>query len=311
MLMLGIMTATLLAGTIGFALTGDDIEVDVIDETDDDGVLSPGDDNFVDEFGLDDILGGKGDDLIDADQNSDTVFGEDGDDRLVGAQSDDIIRGGDGNDVVSTGSGNDAGFGEAGDDTVQGGSGNDWLSGGDGDDFVKGDAGDDVLFGGKGFDILRGGEGRDILVGADIFRESEEERGGVELGFEDTVLYRTDDDGADAMNGDEDDDLFILGKGDYAIGGQGNDNFITGIWAKGDASFIEDYNPEAEKILVAVEAGQPLPSITIEDVNDDAVVLMDGEPLLVLLGNAGNVISDDIVFTTEVFDTRTEGAAKL
>jgi len=307
MLMLGIMTATLLVGTIGFAMT--DLDADVSPDEDPDGQLTSGDDNFVGTTGLDDILGGEGDDLIAAEGDTDGVLGGPGNDRLVGGAGADEIRGGEGNDVVSTGTGDDAGFGEDGDDTVQGGAGNDWITGGDGSDFVKGDEGDDVLFGGAGTDILRGGTGNDTLVGADIFRESEEELGGVNLTFQDTVLYDTDADDGDFLNGDQGDDVLILGKGDYAIGGEGRDTFLTGIWAKGEASIIEDYDPEEENILVSVDASQPLPTMSIFDDGDDAVVLMDGEPLLVLLGNAGLVQASDITFTTDVFDTRPDDPA--
>ena len=247
--------------------------------------------------------------MIAAEGDTDGVLGGPGNDRLVGGAGADEIRGGEGNDVVSTGTGNDAGFGEDGDDTVQGGAGNDWITGGDGSDFVKGDEGDDVLFGGAGTDILRGGTGNDTLVGADIFRESEEELGGVNLTFQDTVLYDTDADDGDFLNGDQGDDVLILGKGDYAIGGEGRDTFLTGIWAKGEASIIEDYDPEEENILVSVDASQPLPTMSIFDDGDDAVVLMDGEPLLVLLGNAGLVQASDITFTTDVFDTRPDDPA--
>ncbi len=62
---------------------------------------------------------------------------------------------------------------------------------------------------------------------------------------------------------------------------------------------------------MAVEAGQPLPTLDIQNVGDDALVLMDGEPLLILLGNAGLVEAGDIAFSTEVFDTRLEGAEKI
>lgn len=303
MLMLGIMTATLLAGTIGYALTDIEPEVEEITNQDDDGVLTPGDDNFVDDFNLGEIFGGEGDDLIDADVFGDTVYGGEGDDKLVGAQQNDDIRGGAGDDVVSTGSGDDAGFGEDGNDVVQGGSGDDWLSGGAGDDFVKGDAGNDILFGGLGTDVLRGGEGNDTLVGADIYRESEEVEDGVTIGFEDAVLYDTDADGFDALNGDEGEDRFILGAGDYAIGGQDADTFLVGIWAKGDPAIIEDYQP-GERILVAVEASMSLPELSWEDVDGDRIVTLDGEPLLILMDNGGSADEPNMAFTLEVFDTR-------
>ena len=134
MLFLSVITAAILAGTVGYALTP------IIEDDDDsiydgnDGELSNEDDNYVGSIGLDEIFGGDGDDLIATEESVDVVEGGTGDDKLVGGAGADEVRGNEGDDVVSTGSGNDAGFGGAGDDTVQGGSGHDWLSGGDGDD---------------------------------------------------------------------------------------------------------------------------------------------------------------------------------
>lgn len=150
------------------------------------------------------------------------------------------------------------------------------------DNFVGTTGLDDILGGGGDDDTVQGGSGNDWI---------------------------TDADGGDFLSGDEGDDVLILGKGDYAIGGEGRDTFMTGIWANGEASIIEDYDPEEENILVSVDAAQPLPVLSIVDDGDDAVVLMDGAPLMVLLGNAGLVQASDITFTTDVFDTRPDDPA--
>lgn len=80
--------------------------------------------------------------------------------------------------------------GADGDDTLSGGNGEDTLHGEDGNDTLYGGADDDLLYGGAGSDTLEGGKGSDVLYGG------------------------------------LDDDDFLLGAGDVATGGHGDDVFI-------------------------------------------------------------------------------------
>jgi len=94
-----------------------------------------------------------------------------------------------GDDSLFGDAGQDTLFGNVGNDTLDGGADNDSLSGGDGNDSLIGGTGDDTLQGGAGVDTLVGGAGNDSVVG-----------------------------GA----GDDD---FLLGAGDSAAGGDGDDEF--------------------------------------------------------------------------------------
>ncbi|MEY4985098.1 MAG: hypothetical protein RIR62_3364, partial [Pseudomonadota bacterium] len=94
-----------------------------------------------------------------------------------------------GADSLIGGEGNDTLIGNGGDDTLDGGTGADRLDGGAGRDSLVGGEGTDSLLGGEGSDTLSGGAGNDTLSG-----------------------------------GANDDDL-LVGAGDWAEGGDGDDEF--------------------------------------------------------------------------------------
>lgn len=118
-----------------------------------------------------------------------------------------------GGDEITTGA--DSIEGNGGDDTIDGDAGDDTIDGGADDDSIDGGSGDDNILGGTGSDTIDGGDGADVLDG-----------------------------------GAGDDDL-IVGAGDVAAGGSGDDEFTidpTGV--DGDVIAIDggtdgtDNNPD-------------------------------------------------------------------
>ncbi|HEV7256527.1 MAG TPA: hypothetical protein VGN82_01975 [Bosea sp. (in: a-proteobacteria)] len=174
-----------------------------------------------------------------------------GDDRLDASKVEDdlVVDAGSGNDIVVTGAGDDLVRGGAGDDQIDGGEGDDALHGGDGNDRLVGGLGDDFLLGGDGNDTLVGGEGNDLLDGgegidtADYSAETtgvtvdlptgkatSEDIGTDTLqGIENVVGGAGNDvlignDLANVLNGGAGNDRIVVGAGDTAIGGEGDDS---------------------------------------------------------------------------------------
>ncbi len=98
-------------------------------------------------------------------------------------------------------------MGGAGDDLILGGAGNDDLNGQDGNDTIEGGTGDDVINADGGNDLVDGGDGDDRIFGG---------------AGSDTI---TGGEGADTIEGGDGDDDIIVGAGDLAIGGSGDDEF--------------------------------------------------------------------------------------
>ena len=208
------------------------------------------DDELAGGTGDDTLYGGTGDDTLDGGTGRDTLVGGAGSDTLYGGDNrdtfvledgfeNDLIFGGEGgadtdtidasaltSGVSVTLTGDEAGTMSDGTDTatfseietfdltdqadtfdgsasgssvsVSAGGGADSITGGSGDDQLAGDAGGDTLFGGAGADTLYGGSGDDVITGGD-----------------DT----------DSLFGDAGDDSFLIGTGDSASGGDGDDTF--------------------------------------------------------------------------------------
>jgi Ca2+-binding RTX toxin-like protein len=195
--------------------------------------------NFIDPFADsttdDDVLiGGDGNDTLYSGVGNDTVSGDAGNDMIYGGAGNDLLSGGTGNDTILFGTGNDTVYGGDGDDIFDDaggqpnntgsnliyggagkdlgwdGAGNDTIYGGDGNDSIYGDNnGDDVIYGDAGDDALGGGLGNDTLVGGE---------------------------GNDNIAGNEGDDFIVLGAGDYASGGTGNDIFTLDNTLTGNAA---------------------------------------------------------------------------
>lgn len=178
------------------------------------------------------ILLGDGNDGLRADDVEDdlVIDAGAGNDQVVGGNGDDQIKGGDGDDSLD---------GRLGDDVLQGGAGIDILSGREGDDFLFGGAGNDVVFGGEGNDLLDGGEGIDTAyfwddtAGVTVNLATGKAQGvdsgrDTLIGVENVVGGRSNDvlignDAANVLDGYDGDDRIVIGAGDRAIGGAGND----------------------------------------------------------------------------------------
>ncbi|MGJ8624820.1 MAG: calcium-binding protein [Yoonia sp.] len=268
----------------------------------DDILAGNADDDTLDGgLGEDLLYGGVGSDVLNGEASNDTLYGGSAQDDLDGGLGSDTLYGGAGEDVLLGTSGIDALFGgteadylDGGDDpdAIYGGSGNDTLLGGDNPstpinddplsvespsqlDVLYGGAGNDFLVGGSGEDRLEGGEGDDVLIGSNVASISDEFpaliRG--ELAAP-TVPVLTlneeagDDRDADVLQGDDGDDLFILGGADVAFGGAGEDTFIVGIdWIPDDGfdpSNIVDFDPTEDILIVGYDEDDGAPTLTYE-----------------------------------------------
>ncbi|NVO26920.1 calcium-binding protein [Donghicola sp. C2-DW-16] len=196
----------------------------------------------------------------------DAVNTNDGDDDLTGGSGDDVMFLQDGDDRAS---------GEAGDDILVGGDGKDTLSGGAGDDQLKGGDQADKLNGGTGDDTLNGTAADDIHV--DFYSSDGE-------GFADIVFdSQTRSDGTDLLDGGYGDDLLLVGAGDTAIGGEGDDLFVL-IDHDGGAQIavVEDFNP-AEDYLMVKYWGSATPELTASvDADGYTVLALDGKDLFLI-----------------------------
>ncbi|MEO1732663.1 MAG: calcium-binding protein [Pseudomonadota bacterium] len=223
--------------------------------------------------------------------DTETQRGDDGDDDLVGTDGMDALFGEGGDDLLA---------GEGGDDRLFGSDGVDAGLGGSGDDLVRGGADDDLLIGGEGSDDLRGDTGDDVLFSAEIVDETALlailDGSDTTTPIEDTVdLTGETNAAADTVNGGFGDDLLVLGAGDQATGGDGNDEYQLGSWIEpGDPATITDFNIDEDVIIYFFE-GNTAPAISV--VSDDdgtATVFADGEPFLIV-PNAGDAFEDSTI----------------
>lgn len=247
--------------------------------------------DILDGFGGDDaIWGGAGNDLLggrdgadslDGGIGDDNLHGGGGDDGLTGGDGDDVLHGEDGDDTLTGDLGADGLFGHEGDDSLAGAMGDDSLGGGGGDDRLTGDDGDDVLAGGSGADLLGGGRGSDQIEGGD----GADTLWGGDAG--------TPDAEADFLNGGAGDDLLMLGAGDYANGGEGEDAFALQDLHAGDpVAQITDFDPAEDTIVVIYDATlHPQPVLSLDQPDGGSTtLLLDGVPLV----NLGTALGIDL-----------------
>lgn len=281
---------TLPANSDGFAVS-DDIPVEQPEDlalggTDAAEVLSGGlgHDQITGQAGADLIDGRAGDDQIDAGTGNDAVWGGDGNDTIDGGTGDDTIEGQVGNDLILGGEGNDHLSGHVGDDSLDGGIGADSLLGGEGSDRLDGDEGADWLAGGYGDDRLSGGEGSDTLDG------------GAGNDWLSGLNGDIDDFDMDFLNGGAGNDTMVIGAGDHASGGEGDDDFILQDWlTEGGVAHISDYDADRDQLIVMYDpAAHPDPALTLETTEDgsQSTILLDGAPVATIQGSA--VRLDDI-----------------
>ncbi|QCO55616.1 calcium-binding protein [Pseudorhodobacter turbinis] len=257
------------------------------------------DDILTGEAGADTIDGGDGDDLLDGRDGDDVINGDNGEDYIGGGAGDDDLRGGAGNDVVD---------GHDGNDLLTGGAGDDSLSGHMDDDYLNGDEGDDTLVGGSGADTLAGGAGNDWLAGGfdddELFGDEGEDTLDGNAG--DDTLWGVDAEnpedsqGSDFLNGGTGDDTLMIGAGDWAHGGEGEDSFALNSWiGSDDLAHIMDYEPSEDEIVVLYDANaHPDPHVELltDEDSDDATIVLDGVPLAVI-ANGANLTVDALKLT--------------
>lgn len=228
--------------------TGNDTIDSGIDDDSIDG--GDGDDVINASLGSDIVFGGDGNDTIDAgidflsDYAGDTIgvpFADpnpnDGKDTVFGGAGDDTITAGDDADEL---------YGGADNDSIDGGIDDDYIEGGSGDDNIEGGHGSDEIYGGDGNDIINAAESvtPEGGIGAVPDAVDPEPGNGTDLVFggagDDSIFGGDDDDelygdeGSDYLEGglDEDllfgganDDVILVGHGDEAYGGAGDDYF--------------------------------------------------------------------------------------
>jgi Ca2+-binding RTX toxin-like protein len=243
-------------------------------------------------------------DALEADRDSLAWFLQGGDDRLAGSAGSDYANLGNGNDEADMGAGADIALGGNGADTISGGNGGDRLFGGEdddslsgnlGDDTVFGEAGNDILTGGSGADVLSGGEGDDILSGFDLDAGAAAGLPGV--------------DGNDQLLGGEGNDLLLMGHGDVAAGGGGNDIFqLDTRFDEATAAYrISDYSGTDDRIeilYVPRYSGDTSleipPEVRIEASPDgeSALIRLNGT-LIAQVDGAAGLTADDLVLTPD------------
>ncbi len=219
-----------------------------------------------------------------AGDDNDAVWAGDGDDSIQGAAGNDTAQGQAGNDLIDGGEGRDSLMGSEGADTLQGGAGNDSLIGGSEDDWLGGDEDDDWLLGGEGNDTLIGGAGTDDIdggLGNDVINGVEAEGQPQETDF---------------LNGQDGDDRILVGAGDYASGGLGDDEFILQEWMnESQVAQVTDYDPGHDQLVIVYDAAVHTdPVLTIEPnaSGGGQSVFIDGSKVAVFYG--GQVSVSDI-----------------
>ncbi|MGB0159893.1 MAG: Hint domain-containing protein [Thalassovita mediterranea] len=275
-----------------------------------------------------------GDDSLSGGDGNDTIFGQDGDDTLTGDNGNDSLDGGTGDDLLQGGAGTDTLTGGAGNDALAGGAGGDRLTGGAGMDYLDYTASDagvtvdlstntatgghatgDTLAG--GMDGIFGSDFNDTLTGYDvqgidngvpwtnIFYGNDGDDLLDGAGGDDALYGGADNDtliggaGADTLDGGDGNDRLLVGSGDVATGGAGDDVFVIDDTALGGGVITIDGGETDEPGGDTIDFSGLLSwdDITLIDPNPDALsgtaTLNDGTVV-----NFSNIESLVICFTT-------------
>jgi Ca2+-binding RTX toxin-like protein len=229
--------------------------------------------DLIDGRGGDDWIGaGDGNDAVWAGEGNDSIAGDGGNDTVQGQGGDDLITGGDGRDSLMGSEGNDTLQAGAGNDSLIGGTGNDWLDGDEDDDWLLGGEGNDTLIGGAGTDDIDGGLGNDVISGV-------ESTGTVQQ--------------TDFLNGQDGDDRLLVGAGDYASGGLGDDEFVLQEWmSESQVAQVMDYDPGHDQLVIVYDATiHTDPVLTVEPnaSGGGQSVFIDGSKVAVVYGGSVNV----------------------
>ncbi len=286
------------------------------DPASDRGETAPADDLFDSGDELTDsdwtgIDGDETDETLTGTDAGEQIGGEGGDDTINGGEGDDDLYGQEGDDVVSGGMGNDTLQGEDGADFLNGNEGDDSLAGGMGDDTLNGDAGDDNLIGGSGNDLLEGGTGNDTLMGG---RDNDRLSGGLGVdellggagndlinGVVPDATGMEDTDEGDFLNGGSGEDTLLIGRDDWANGGEDADLFVLGDWLDSEHSAtIEDYTAGEDRIAVVYDpeaVSDPVIGVEPSEGSDSAWITLNGQRIAEVLHGADLTPEDIALYT--------------
>lgn len=136
---------------------------------------------------------------------------------------------------------------------------------------------DAQIFSGSADDLVETGSGND-LVDAE--------------GGNDTIFAGAGD---DEIHGGRGDDVLLAGVGDNLNGGTGADQF--GLTIGGNA-FIDDFDPDEDRISVSYDAQGDAPIVRYEDTDEGALLIADGQIVATFAGHAVlDLAGVPIVFT--------------
>lgn len=288
MLGLLIIPGILLLGALASASGVFEIDVEEGTAAEDELDGGSGDDSLRGGTGDDLIEGGDGNDLLSGDEDNDIVLGQQGNDTVIGAADEDIVSGGQGNDFV---------FGGGDIDLLLGEQGNDVVTGGGGADVQVGGAGDDLLIGENGNDILIGGEVEDLKTSLKDFTNL---RDGAQTGrfFSQDESKPVDiiDRGNDTLEGGKGMDTLFVGRGDVAVGGEGPDTFAAlNMNQSNQVAEIADFDETQDVVGIVAQPNAPDPDIRVSGRGSDALVVVDGNAVVRVLGANGKLSASDVV----------------
>lgn len=136
---------------------------------------------------------------------------------------------------------------------------------------------DAQIFSGSADDLMETGSGND-LVDAE--------------GGNDTIFAGAGD---DEIHGGRGDDVLLAGVGDNLNGGTGADQY--GLTIGGNA-FIDDFDPDEDRISVSYDAQGDAPIVRYEDTDEGALLIADGQIVATFAGHAVlDLAGVPIVFT--------------
>ena len=253
--------------------------------------------------------GTDGNDTVTSDSDNQAWFLHDGNDDLTASSASDYANLGAGDDHAVMGAGNDIGLGGAGNDSLEGGVGADSLFGGAGNDQMQGNLGDDGLAGGDGNDELWGGLGGDVLNGG----AGDDTLSGFVTGAA-GAGGMTGGEGSDQLVGGDGNDLLLLGHGDIAQGGAGNDTFdLDTRWNDGSGiAHIVDYNAAQDQLHITYtphyssdSSVEVAPVMTLTHTPDGSTeIRMDGAIVAQLDGVADFSLNDIVLVPDAATDTQ-------
>jgi beta propeller repeat protein len=193
----------------------------------------------------DSLVGSILTDTLNGLDGNDRLYGLDGDDSISGGKDDDLIVGDRGNDRLKGDAGHDFIYGNQGQDTIEGGLGDDYVTGNKDDDRVSGNENNDSVYGGFGNDWLFGNSGNDLVVGGYDDDRVEGNRGDDTLiGIAPLAILFPGMGELDALKGNEDRDVFVLGDTMNAYYQDGS----AASAGLNDYAAIVDFNPTEDVI---------------------------------------------------------------